>query len=229
VEQLQLRTWLLHWSLFVFAWHEEGRDAIVDFMFQPRCLEAISLNAPWLLRYLSAGVILHRTKRRVLIKELLRLFRTDDKTIYRDPIIEFVECLFVDFDFETAQTKLHECESVLVSDFFLYEKNLIDFMENARIAIFEMFCRIHKTIDIKKIANKLAIKEEKKAEKWIVNLIRNARLDAKIDSEKGRIVMGMPQTSVYRQVIDKTRDLAARTISMVAQFERMGKKKTNSY
>lgn len=223
VEQLQQRTWLLHWALFVFAWHEEGRDAIVDFMLQSRCVEAIQSNAPWLLRYLSAGVILHK-RRRNLIKDLLRILRVDDKT-YRDPIIEFVECLFVNYDFESAQAKLRECEVVLASDFFLYEKNMPDFMEAARVAIFEMYCRVHKTIDLKMLSAKLAIEDDTEAEKWIVNLIRNARLDAKIDSQEGRIVMGTPQNSVHRQVIDKTRDLASRTLSMVAQFERMGKRK----
>ncbi|GMG17258.1 unnamed protein product [Phytophthora fragariaefolia] len=221
---LQQRSWLLHWSLFVFAWHEEGRDAIVDFMLQSRCVEAIQSNAPWLLRYLCAGVILHK-RRRNLIKDLLRVLRVDDKG-YHDPIVDFVECLFVNFDFESAQEKLRECEVVLASDFFLYEKNSTDFMEAARLAIFEMYCRVHRTIDMKALSSKLAMQEDGEAEKWIVNLIRNARLDAKIDSQEGRIVMGMPQNSVHRQVIDKTRDLAARTCSMVAQFERMGKRKT---
>jgi translation initiation factor 3 subunit E len=226
VEQLQQRTWLLHWSLFVFAWHEEGRDNVVDFMLQSRCVEAIQSNAPWLLRYLSAGVILHK-RRRNLIKDLLRIYRVDDKG-YHDPITEFVENLFVNFDFESAQEKLRECEVVLASDFFLYEKNMGDFMEAARLAIFELYCRVHRTIDMKNLSSKLAMEEDGETEKWIVNLIRNARLDAKIDSQEGLIVMGTPQNSVYRQVIDKTRDLAARTVSMVSQFERMGsKRKTN--
>ncbi|TYZ59974.1 hypothetical protein PybrP1_002451 [[Pythium] brassicae (nom. inval.)] len=223
VEQLQQRTWLLHWSLFVFAWHEEGRDSVVDFMMQARCVEAIQSNAPWLLRYLSAGVIMHK-RRRNLVKDLLRIFRVDDKS-YQDPITEFVENLFVNFDFESAQEKLRECEVVLASDFFLYEKNMADFMEAARLAIFELYCRVHRTIDMKSLSSQLAMEEDGETEKWIVNLIRNARLDAKIDSQEGLIVMGAPQNSVYRQVIDKTRDLAARTVSMVSQFERMGAKR----
>ncbi|OQS07695.1 eukaryotic translation initiation factor 3, partial [Thraustotheca clavata] len=158
LEQLQQRTWLLHWSLFVYAWHEEGRDAVVDFMLQSRCLEAIQTNAPWLLRYLAAGVILHK-KRRPLIKELLRVIQVDDKS-YRDPIIEFLECLFVAFDFDAAQAQLLECKNVLSSDFFLYEKNMASFMENARLMMFEIYCRIHKTIDISMLAEKLAMNEK---------------------------------------------------------------------
>ena len=33
---------------------------------------------------------------------------------YRDPITEFVECLYVKFDFDMAQQKLVECEKVHV-------------------------------------------------------------------------------------------------------------------
>ena len=33
---------------------------------------------------------------------------------YRDPITEFVECLYIKFDFDMAQQKLIECEKVLL-------------------------------------------------------------------------------------------------------------------
>ena len=38
---------------------------------------------------------------------------------YRDPITEFVECLYVKFDFDMAQQKLVECEKVHVHAYFL--------------------------------------------------------------------------------------------------------------
>lgn len=31
---------------------------------------------------------------------------------YKDPITEFLECLYVNFDFDGAQQKLRECETV---------------------------------------------------------------------------------------------------------------------
>ena len=37
LNQLQQRMWLLHWSLFVFFNHENGRNAIIDLFFQDRC------------------------------------------------------------------------------------------------------------------------------------------------------------------------------------------------
>ena len=71
---------------------------------------------------------------------------------------------------------------VLLNDFFLIAC-LDDFIENARLFIFETFCRIHQCISISMLAEKLNMSPEE-AERWIVNLIRNARLDAKIDSKQ---------------------------------------------
>ena len=34
--------------------------------------------------------------------------------IYKDPITEFLECLYVNFDFDSAQQKLRECETVYI-------------------------------------------------------------------------------------------------------------------
>jgi hypothetical protein len=46
-----------------------------------------------------------------------------------------------------------------------------------------------------------------RAEEWIVNLIRNARLDAAIDSKQGTVVMATQVPSIYHQVIEKTKSL----------------------
>ena len=52
--------------------------------------------------------------------------------------------------------------------------------------IFETFCRIHQCISIEMLAQKLNMKPTE-AERWIVNLIRQAKLDAKIDSQQGKL------------------------------------------
>lgn len=49
------------------------------------------------------------------------------------------------------------------------------------------------------------------AERWIVNLIRNARLDAKIDSKNNTVIMGSQYPSVYQRVIEKTKGLTFRS------------------
>jgi translation initiation factor 3 subunit E len=83
-EVLQQRTWLLHWSLFVFANHPKGREALIDFYLQESNLNTIQLNAPWLLRYLVA-VVLTSKKRHIYVKTLLRIISQEAHN-YRDPV-----------------------------------------------------------------------------------------------------------------------------------------------
>ena len=73
-------------------------------------------------------------------------------------------------------------------------------MENAHLYIFETFCCIHQCISINMTPEE--------AERWTVNLIRNTRLDAKIDSKLGHVIMGNDAVSPYQQVIEKTKSLS---------------------
>ncbi|XP_008485860.3 eukaryotic translation initiation factor 3 subunit E, partial [Diaphorina citri] len=143
---LQQRTWLIHWSLFVFFNHVKGRDLIIDmFLNRPHYLNAIQTMCPHILRYLATAVIINRSKRNAL-KDLVKVIQQESYT-YKDPITEFLEHLYVSFDFESAREKLTECTEVLDNDFFLVAC-LDEFVENARLMIFETFCRIHQCISI---------------------------------------------------------------------------------
>ncbi|XP_014673077.1 PREDICTED: eukaryotic translation initiation factor 3 subunit E-like [Priapulus caudatus] len=217
LQSLQQRTWLVHWSLFVFFNHPKGRDLIIDmFLYQSQYLNAIQTMCPHILRYLTTAVITNK-RRRTVLKDLVKVIQQESYT-YRDPITEFLECLYVNFDFDGAQEKLRKCESVLINDFFLVAC-LDDFIENARLFIFETFCRIHQCISIKMLAEKLNMTPEE-AERWIVNLIRNARLDAKIDSKLGHVVMGAQAVSPYQQVIEKTKSLSFRSQLLAMNIEK---------
>lgn len=86
-------------------------------------------------------------------------------------------------------------------------------MENARLFIFQEFCRIHQTIDLKMLSEKLNMDMDA-TEVWIANLIRNARLNAKIDSQAGTIVMKQAYASAYEQVVEKTKSLSVRSFQL---------------
>lgn len=220
--QLQQRTWLIHWSLFVFFNHPKGRDGIIDlFLYQPNYSNAIQTVCPHVLRYLTTAVITNKRRRNVL-KDLVKLIQQESYS-YRDPITEFLECLYVNFDFDGAQKKLRECETVLSSDFFLVACR-DEFIENARLFIFETYCRIHNTISISMLGEKLNMTADK-AEEWIVNLIRNARLDAAIDSKEGHVVMATQVPSVYHQVIEKTKNLSFRSQALSESIQKRVKQR----
>ncbi|XDV40629.1 hypothetical protein PO909_009673 [Leuciscus waleckii] len=215
LQSLQQRTWLIHWSLFVFFNHPKGRDNIIElFLYQPQYLNAIQTMCPHILRYLTTAVITNKDvrKRRQVLKDLVKVIQQESYT-YKDPITEFVECLYVNFDFDSAQKKLRECEAVLVNDFFLVAC-LEDFIENARLFIFETFCRIHQCISINMLADKLNMTPEE-AERWIVNLIRNARLDAKIDSKLERTTELANIKHNFKQQSERTVSGRMRHISII--------------
>jgi len=231
LDALVQRTWLLHWGLFVFwnnnsATSQHGLEYMVDLFTTEKYLQAITTNAPHLLRYLTAAVLLSKRRRSAqasktgshkdgnrLMKELVKIMQHCE---YTDPIVEFVDCLCVKFNFELAQQKLSECEMVLETDFFLCRQTAL-YMEEARVFVFENYCRIHHKIDLAALGNKLAM-ESDAAERWIVDLIRNALLDAKIDSAEGCVVMGSDTASVYEQVMERTRDLNLRTSTLATNL-----------
>lgn len=45
------------------------------------------------------------------MRELMKVIQQESYT-YADPITQFLECLYIDYDFEGAQQKLKECEEV---------------------------------------------------------------------------------------------------------------------
>lgn len=75
------------------------------------------------------------------------------------------------------------------------------------------------------LAEKLNMNPEE-AECWIVNLIRNARLDAKIDSKLGHVVMGTQPLSPYQQLLEKIDTLSVRSEALQQLIERKVKAKT---
>ena len=75
-------------------------------------------TCPWILRYLATAVICNKSSRRNVMKDLIKVIQEESYT-YQDPITSFIEDLYVNFDFDGAQQKLRDCETVLVNDLFL--------------------------------------------------------------------------------------------------------------
>merc|ERR1719312_1640232 len=86
LQTLQQRTWLIHWSLFVF-------------LYQKPYLNAIQTTCPWILRYLATAVITNKSSRRNVMKDLIKVIQEESYT-YQDPITSFIEDLYVNFDFD---------------------------------------------------------------------------------------------------------------------------------
>jgi translation initiation factor 3 subunit E len=152
--QLHSRTWLLHWSLFVYFNAESGRTLLLETFLSPVYLNTIQTSCPWVLRYLAAAAVLSRApapgaspRVRNALREVIKVVQMEEYQ-YTDPITAFLKELYVEFDFEAAQRELGRAEHVLSDDFFLGEF-AADFLDNARYLISEAYCRTHQKIDIR--------------------------------------------------------------------------------
>lgn len=215
-EVLLQRTWLLHWSLFAIFRSENVPAKALDIFLHEKSLSVISLSCPHLFRYVAACLILHR-RLRLALKDTVWIIHLES-CAYSDPITRFLVALYTDLDFDGAQLELQECRRVCKADFFLAH-HWEEFEENARLLIFETYCRIHQCINIEMIASKLNMTPTE-AELWIVKLIQSAKLDARIDSEKSRVVMSKAPPSVYQQVIEKTKNLSFRSTMLLSNLEK---------
>lgn len=158
--QLHSRTWLVHWSLFIYFNHKQGRTLLLETFLAPTYLNTIQTSCPWVLRYLTAAAILSRkisssgsaanpvsARVRNAIREVVKVIQMEEYQ-YQDPVTAFLKELYVEFDFEAAQRELKKAEEVVKNDFFLGDFRE-EFLDNARYLISEAYCRIHQRIDIR--------------------------------------------------------------------------------
>ncbi|KAM0281142.1 hypothetical protein ACHAQH_003721 [Verticillium albo-atrum] len=206
--QLDHRTMLVHWALFPLFNSEAAREPILDLFFTAPFINTIQTSCPWILRYLIAAVITGRSRSRnssqhqKQMKDVVRYVRQEAYE-YSDPITEFISALYIAHDFNAAREALARAEEVCRGDFFL-GATADAFVDAARHLICESYCKIFSRMNIRDLSAKLGLNPDD-GEKWIVNLIRETRLDAKIDSREGTVVMNHPPNNVYQQVIEKTK------------------------
>jgi translation initiation factor 3 subunit E len=230
--QLQQRTWLIHWSLFLFFNPKcQSTDStcggLLDFLFreslnQDKFLNAIQTSCPHIFRYVSVAVVCSVRSRRTLLDELVSVLVEES---YRDPITSFLVSLYHDFDMEAAHNHLKDAASLFASDYFLSlssssSSRLVDeFMENARDLLFEIYCKTHERIDLSLLATRLHVSEDQIGPR-IVRFIRERGLHGKIDSASNQLVLERERPSVYQTVINKTKGLTYRTSQMLSILEK---------
>ncbi len=98
MEQVNSRTWLLHWSLFLFFKSEEKARLYFDLAQESAYDFSMELTCRHLLRYIFASAMLRRgPDGMVALRDFVK--RTSHK--YRDEVTDFVQALTQKFDFET--------------------------------------------------------------------------------------------------------------------------------
>jgi translation initiation factor 3 subunit E len=209
VDQIRQRAWFLHWSLFVYINQRDGVDALADLFSEKVYLQTIENLCPWLLRYYVAFVILSPTRRKSMLKEIVQEIG-NTSYLYSDPVTQFVDVLFNQFDFEGAQAKLAECLVVMKNDFFL-QIFAADFARDARLLICETYCSIHRRVNLATLSNQLQMPLED-AERWLVEMVMNSpSFETRVDCKAQEAIMVPKSRSAHEIVVEKTRDVTARS------------------
>lgn len=222
---LELRNWLLHSSVFLFLHELNAKDdssqttqflnAFLEFFCEEKHLSCIQMSCPWLLRYLATAIVLKKNSNKYFWRTVMRAIKQESYQ-YNDCFTTFLTSLLDEADFEKAMTLLRQAEAVMDQDIFLkpWKKT---FLQNARVLFFETYCKVHSSLDVNWVGEQIGL-DHSEAEKWVVNLMRSSKLDAKIDSEKGKIYMSHKVPNPYQQTIDLTKDLAFRTYRLVTEL-----------
>merc|ERR1711991_377678 len=157
--------------------------------------------APHFLRYIAIAAVLNKKKKMTLMRAA-RLVEGDSYQ-YSDCFTNFLTELCVKTDFVKASECLAECDRELANDFFCCDLREA-FIGNARQMIFEDQLRVRKSLSIAASAQQLSMTPEE-AELWLVDLIREAKMDATVDSVAGvvRVNAFASQKSVWQHVMDR--------------------------
>ena len=231
IDQLKQRAWVLHWCLFVHFTQKNSHDAYLEFADRAY-IQTMQNVCPWLLRYYAVAVLLS-PRRKSMLRDLLNEIQ-NMAYLYSDPILSFIVTLYDTFNIDETQVKLKEALALMKNDFFLCVHSQ-KFADLAKMLMCEMYCSMYSRVDLEVLADKLELTTDE-AEKWMVSMVKNTTSsgssnsangegnsapvsttlnsvanDARIDSAAKHVILAPPTYNVYQQVVDKTRDLTARS------------------
>lgn len=135
-------------------------------------LNTIQMNAPHLLRYLTAAIILNRRRKNIL-KDLIKILLTSTKdfapaqsdagagnSYTNDPLLNFILSLCVDYNFQAALQSLTEARAMLANDFFLSGSTEKEIVENCRVMLFEVYCSVHTRVSFQQMIDNVDLSSE---------------------------------------------------------------------
>eukprot|EP00817_Percolomonadidae_sp_ATCC50343_P007197 CAMPEP_0117424284 /NCGR_PEP_ID=MMETSP0758-20121206/4733_1 /TAXON_ID=63605 /ORGANISM="Percolomonas cosmopolitus, Strain AE-1 (ATCC 50343)" /LENGTH=316 /DNA_ID=CAMNT_0005207969 /DNA_START=496 /DNA_END=1446 /DNA_ORIENTATION=+ len=231
-KQLRDRLWLLHMSFFVLLSpiNFSGKHhQVFDFFCEEdsksnsknlsnRLMAVIETESPYLIRYLFGLYIVNRKRKNVYLdqfmKQLLEYVQNHSvmasieeqyPELYKnDKVLAFIKALYIDVNFDLA-IKLRDDVMNDVKGDYLLSRYSQDFSQNLLSLILEHYLCVHKVIQIPSIAKQIGM-TDMDAEKRLVQIIRNARLSGKINSDQ-EIQMGDHMPNFYNHIVEKTERL----------------------
>ncbi|KAG7813240.1 hypothetical protein KL921_000786 [Ogataea angusta] len=195
LDQLNKRTWLIHFSLFIFFNLENGLENLVDLFFSSSYLSTIQASCPWILRYLVVAVINSKPQsRQKKIKDLVRAVQTEEYE-YQDPFTKFVEILFVTYELDKLPAVMKQFKVLATTDFFIGSLDVAELYRNAQVLVLDTIGKLYKVLSVEQL------KEFLNDQNIDIALARD---NFKLENDKV-LIRGAETGSVYQQVYDKTK------------------------
>jgi translation initiation factor 3 subunit E len=199
------RSWLLHWALFVyFKASCPDLAKFLDVVYDKGLniyQRVIETTAPHMARYVSAAALLlsRDQKKRFALRYTANTVKNLHE--YRDALTEFIYFVAGTHDLQRACDLLGRIGELADGDYFLhpFKHQLV---ENAQKLIFEDYIKVHRTTSIASVASDLNM-EESAVEVWLADLLREAKIVAKIDSVNGEVIVRPSMRSIPQHVLEK--------------------------
>ena len=192
----------LHTLLFV-AYRGRRPTLLLDVVFGPESYEAyqniIETRGSHLLRYVLAAHVVNREKR-IARQRLCEMIIRAQKSS-PDPFTTLAVALWVSHDITAAMKIVQDIPSMVDGDYFLsaFKSELVN---GALKLVFEGYLRSHAEVDMKFVA-KQTNQTVEEAEMWLADLIRVAKIQAKIDSVAQTVMVTPPRNDVYTRLLNK--------------------------
>mmetsp|Transcript_11561 Transcript_11561/g.43400 ORF Transcript_11561/g.43400 Transcript_11561/m.43400 type:complete len:316 (-) Transcript_11561:183-1130(-) len=229
------RAWLMHYALALyFRWNLFAKATVFDICLgysQPqdkhsqnrsddredrknaeRYLPVLQMKASHLMPHLMAACIIHK-KRRTQMSSLLKVMdaiQPASSIVNRGethPVIDFVQALYVNFDFESAFKAIEAAKPILEKDYFL-RTYLGNFVNNAKALIAASYIKVHSRISTASFAERFGISTGE-VNAWLQDNVHGYNLEG-VEIGDEFITSQSTSMSVYQLAVQKGERLAGR-------------------
>ncbi len=108
---------------------------------------------------------------------------------------------------------------MLEKDFFLCGLQS-EFMESAQTLLLEAYARVHQSLKVDKLIAMLQLPAGEEGERWILGVLRAARMDFSHNADKKTIEMTAHHGPVPAQIIERANELRQRTANLFASLDK---------
>ena len=216
IDQLKLRNWLIHNSLFIFFNENDLKKQSIngninlqllnmnEIFLSSSYISTIEASCPWILRYIISSVLYTKDFKR--LKDIIKAVEIENYE-YNDPFTNLIQNLFIDFKFNKLNEILNNIEILIEIDFFINHLSKDEFINNIIELIIRSVLKIYKKLSINQL---FKFVESNLCDLNKLNEIINKSNELKINVENNIVSLNDDENinNPYFTVYEKTKALS---------------------